>query len=231
MRIFLKFIINPQKYFLEHRELKKGLKPFLITLLISIFLLHIVNMVFTKTGFPASSNQLEKGILSKSAMLLILLLAPLLEELLFRLPLRPNINSITIGVSLLVGTVISFIITQYLGGYSYNGIPLFQILSLLLSLPIFLSIKKALSKNEQSILLFVHKRYNLLFFLLLILFISSHYLNYKFQSIDFTYALYLFIVYLIYGYSLSLIRISQGIKRAIILHYIFLIPAVIRLIN
>ena len=227
MRAILEFISNPKEYYTKQSQLKKGLKPFFLTLLSSILLLYITSIIFNVIGIEAYNTQLEQGRMSKLAILVTLILAPLHEELLFRLPLILNVKNITIGISLLIGTVISLILTQYLGSYSYQGIPLFQILSLSTAILIFLALKKLITKKEQPILLFLNKRYNLFFFFLLFLFTSSHYLNYRYQTLDTTYIIYLFVIYLIYTYSLSFIRITLGIKYSIALHFIYLTPAII----
>ena len=180
---------------------------------ISVLLITYV-LVFFISFIPSNIAINVKDIVTTrdSKNLLFLLIIPLYEELLFRLGLKISALHISFSISLLISSIIVNLVF-------FNELDLlkFYLFSFMLALPFFLGFKNFVhSEKIEKILL---KRYNYLFFSTIILFALSHFL---YLGFDFS----AFLTYLVYGYSLSFLRVTTKFLYCVILHFIFIAPVI-----
>ncbi|ELR68589.1 hypothetical protein C900_00237 [Fulvivirga imtechensis AK7] len=208
IKSYFNFLANPKKNYSTIKS-DNELKVFILVLLITYTLIFFVSFI-PSTQTPIT-KEAAKAI---PANLLILLTIPLYEELIFRLPLKVSAVRASISFSLFISSILLILTNLIL------KIPItlleFHLLSFILAIPFFFLFKYLYNQATEAFLI---KNYNYLFFANLILFSVSHF---YYQDIS----LSALLTYLIYGYSLSFLRISTKFFYGLILHMIFIAPLI-----
>ena len=210
VKSYFTFLLNPKGYTIS--KSKNKLAVFVTVLLITYALILLASFV--------PSDQIVESGKSKiniDTNLLILFLIPLYEESLFRLPLKITALNISISVSVFISSIILVLANILLN--IHMTLLQFYLLAVALSIPFFVISKKLYSQRTEAFLL---KNYNYLFYASLILFASFH-----FYSMSFS--LSALLTYLIYGYSLSFLRVSINFLNCLIMHFIFIAPLLLQL--
>lgn len=208
---YFSFVQNPKKNSISIKH-RNAFTTFISVLLITYVLVFFISFIPSNIAFNAKDIVTTRD----SKNLFILLIIPLYEELLFRLGLKISALYISFSISLLISSIIINLIF-----FNDLDLPKFYLFSFMLALPFFLGFRNFVySQKMEEILL---KRYNYIFFSTIILFALSHFLYIEF---DFS----AFLTYLVYGYSLSFLRVTTQFFYCVILHFIFIAPVIFQII-
>jgi hypothetical protein len=192
------FLLNPKRNYLIVRQ-HNPVKVFFVVLFLAylqIYLLHFIEP-------PISADEKQPPIPNH---FLLLIFIPLWEELLFRLPLKISTINIIVAISLGISSITVLTVAKDIDSLTYYvGV-------FVLAIPICVSLKLLKTNRIEKILL---SNYNLFFFSNIVIFASLH-----FHYVNLS--LYAVLLYLVYGYSLSFLRISTNFLCAALLHAIFL---------
>jgi hypothetical protein len=146
-------------------------------------------------------------------------LIPIYEELMFRLPLKISAPYVNMSLSLFISSAFLIILnTIYKDEVSLVN---YYLGTLGLAVPIFFIFKMFKGKRVKEVLL---KNYNLFFYGSILLFAALHfyYVPISLSAI---------LTYLIYGYSLSFLRISTNFLCAVVMHLLFIAPYFISILH
>lgn len=211
------------------------IKLYIITLiaikLVDYFILQLFNSGFislTNKHLIAPIFNLNKNELILYALFSIIL-TPLLEETIFRLPLT-NYKRFFFNISnsLLISSILYYYLIKGLISTSS-----YFIISILLPYVIIIGVAFLFYFIINKILTIIEKHTSLpriwddyfpfIYYVYLFLFASFH-LIFNNSKIDFYSFLVLLLPYLIYGVSFSFIRLKQGYFSCLLLHFFFLFP-------
>jgi hypothetical protein len=210
---YFNFLVNPKRNYTSTKS-KKQILTFLTVLLITYILLFIISFIPT-VQITSDASRILNLIASDNPV--VFLLIPLYEELMFRLPLKVSKSNIAISAGLFISSVL-----LVLANVVFNAqlsLLHFYLLSFTGAIPFFFLIKSLYGQSTET---FFTKNYNYLFYISLILFAALH-----FYSQDFS--LPALLTYLVYGYSLSFLRVSTNFLNSLILHFIFIAPFLFKL--
>jgi hypothetical protein len=206
IKLYYLVLINPEKYI----PLASSRSPFIlfITALVMSYI-QILIVSFIPLNLSTAGTQGVTSILSNE---MLLILIPLYEELIFRRPLKISGLHIQASVSLVVSSLLLVLINAT--GIRMIPFSSYHAYALILTIPIFLILKRfEWSELERQL----QKNYNAFFYSSIGLFAAIHF-NYQPISVQAV------AIYLIYGYSLSFIRVSTNFFNAVALHFLFLLP-------
>lgn len=210
---YFRFWLNPKSHY-GSAHFKEYLRPFVIVLINTYLLMLSVSFLPTIQS-PNNTDQMLELINAENPLAFVII--PLYEELVFRLPLKISKRNIAISASLFISSCMIALFSIVFDNHS--SLLFFYLFSFIGMIPLFFVIKSLYSEKIQ---LFLIRNYNYLFYTSLILFSLLH-----FYSQDFS--LFTLLCYLIYGYSLSFLRVSTNFASCVILHAIFIAPFVLRL--
>jgi hypothetical protein len=207
---YFKFILNPK----ENCEVwrKKDYPIILITVLLVSYLL-----IFILSSIPFPKALVSFGSNAEISIGSYLLIAPLYEELLFRLPLKTTSLNITISFCLFIASVIVVVGNLFL--QTQSSLTNFYIASFAIASLLFLYLRMTRYYEKFSIEI---RWFGYYFYAFVFLFASAHFLT---QRIN----IYSLLAYLVYGYSLSFIRLNTNFFCSVAMHYVFITPILIRL--
>jgi hypothetical protein len=205
IKLYYLFLTNPKKNYSLTKS-SHPIKIFINVLVITYGQILLVSFI------PFQSNHSAQAQITMPANLWLLIFIPLYEELLFRLPLKISSLHIYTSLSLLISSITLLIINTVFN----DPITLlnYYIAAFGIALPIFLIFKMFKSKRIEQLL---QKNYNSFFYVSILLFTSLHfcYVPLSLSAV---------LIYLIYGYSLSFLRISTHFIYALFLHIILMLP-------
>lgn len=207
---FLNFILKG-KYDVNNLGLLHSLKFVIGGYFRNLFFYSLIVILFTYFGLTTSEKSptvKHSEIPAYFKLLFVCLVMPLLEELVFRLPLRFN------KVNIIIATILFFVLTYFLTKKYLVGFGNFRYFIFLFLSGISLLL---LLKNYIFFESYFNKNFLLLMHLSTIIFCLIHYWNYNFQSNSITPYLLMFLM-LINGYYFAYTRMKFGISYAIFIH-------------
>ena len=191
------------------------LKFFLLLIFVKFFCIMIIVFftVFFDFEIIKKVNQMEKSFILGSRLLTVSLVAPIFEEILFRLPLRYSRLNISLALSIFVFVMLSLVLNVTY--YSSNYI----ILKLIISFFVFISLYIFLNKNDQLLNIWWNKNQLLIIHSTIILFSFAHSFNFKLNLLPSIFILPIIILPQYFsGLFYSYIRLKKGIFYSIVLH-------------
>ena len=209
------FPINPSKYLYSQYQGNK-LKTFIFVLLITHLLLLIVSYMLPVIQQDHVYSEAITNVISNAYILLIV---PIFEELIFRLPLRVTATNFSTSISIFIVSII----ISLLGLLFSFKLTLFEFysLSILFSFPVIVITKYYIYSEKIEQLL--KKNYNILFYIGFSSFISAH-----FYYVDFNITNIL--TYTIYGHSLCFLRVTVSFYSCILFHFILNFPVLLTML-
>lgn len=243
-------LFNPVSYFNLFKDILKSLRnPILqndkplsikfVRLVIMITLISIpfkiggllINMLIEhQIGFDHKENK-------DSVLILIIILAPLLEELMFRLPHKFTLLNISISSSLIIGTIgLGSTIDQFLKKYALDTNVLAKFsLRMLCSAFFGLLLFNLFKKYQHRIINFGTNKFVFIFYTYTILFGFAHIANFQLTLNNFLYIIPLTLPQIFGGLFLGYTRINFGLKYSILQHSLWnllvSLPTIIDKIN
>ena len=205
------FLTNPKK----HYSLAKGKNPisvFITVLIITYDQIFLIALLPLRQSISSSQPPFNTPV-----NFWILFFIPLYEELMFRLPLRVSALHIRISLSLFLLSALLIIISTVI--HNDTTLVMYYLLVFGTAIAIFLILKNINIRKSENIF-FEH--YNYIFYLSIFIFTSLHFYHVSFS-------LSAAFIYIIYGYSLSFLRVSTSFPYNLILHFIFIIPSIVQL--
>ena len=219
MSILAKFIEYSKNPTIETNYVVKNkfweiLKLSSVVSLISLVLSFIIQLVASFFGYDFNGHFLTSLVSTESSLYvfyLVCIQAPIIEELEFRLILRPNIRNIVVSVWLLLNELIFFNLFK---AFEFNNLVpiIFYIINFLVLC--YWLFERDSKKIKSTI---APKYYKHLYYLSIILFALGHFANYMDNSIWFLLPI-LVLPQFISGFSLSFIRMHFGLKWSILFH-------------
>jgi hypothetical protein len=219
----LKVAYNPSAVVFTSIEWKKYFLIILFYIILNLLLHFIINLVLDSSlNYELNPEVTLDEATSLKFALAACLLAPIIEELIFRLPLV--VNKFNLMVS--NGFLIYLFSSKYLIGEVYEA-SLINLLCLFFSfsIPIILY---SLDRITNQIVNFLKNHFSLFFYTLLILFGFLHILKYD----NATMYLYIFspiivLPYILMAYVSSYFRLKYGILFSILFHIINNLPPIL----
>ena len=232
-------LINPVAYFTVFKEILKSLKhptlqeehPWSLRVLRMVFMVFMIALVFKVAGLFINQwveNQVgfdHKESKKMSPFILIVfggLIAPALEELIFRLPNRFNALNISISTALLVAV---FGLGSFINGVVKNYVVQQELIAVLnlsaklvcaLIMGVFLFLM--LRKHENQLVETGQKNVVWIFYTYAVLFGFAHILNFQITLNNLVYIVPLTLPQIFGGLFLGYTRINYGIKYSILQH-------------
>ncbi|VDH03539.1 Uncharacterised protein [Bergeyella zoohelcum] len=177
-----------------------------------LFSFLILAIIFSFFGMLKSDGEVTSGIEKKFPdgirILLVCIIAPVLEELIFRLPLK--INKINLSISLVCFSLFMFFLMK-------SNFPQNDILRYLFVCILFFSCLYLILYRYNDVNAFLKNHYIIFLHLLTISFCLAHFGNYNFKTKSIVPYLIMFSV-LLNGYLFSYVRLRFGIQYSIFIH-------------
>jgi hypothetical protein len=183
---------------------------------------HFLILIFHLKSFDKTLLQNEHSIkiqLGKyGAFMAAVVFAPIIEEIIFRLPLNTKGWSISLSIGFLLYSCLGFKIFyfNFLSIYSY-----LKIVSFLIILPLIINWLFTKYNLQQRII----QHYKLFFYLMIVVFALAHISNYA--PIDYRY-IYIYPIFVlpqfVMGLTLGYIRNKFGLPYSILLHSVINLP-------
>lgn len=210
---------------------------FLALLLYNLFLAIVVELsVFSgPTHFLEYSIKENTGSNQQIALFLFIILAPILEEFIFRYPLSIlSFNKLSVSFALFSSLKITYYFESILWcpNNSISAIAYYFIYLILIAFPLFYCFKIILRYIFKIDIIgkFWNRKFGYIFYTSAILFAFAHINALDLTKSEFyTYPLFLF-PYFLMGISLGYIKIKLNLFYAIVLHYLLSIPAILYVI-
>jgi len=206
IKLYYLFLINPKKNY----SLVQGQNPakaFLVVLALTYIQVFFISLIPFSQSVTISQNSLNIPI---NPWFLILI--PLYEESIFRLPLKISTMHVYISLSLLISSIV--VITLKTGFGENISLFNYYLIAFALALPFFFILRMLKSKKLELVLL---KNYTPFFYMSILIFTMVHFLYVPIS-------IHAILTYLVYGYSLSFLRISGNFLCALIMHLILIVP-------
>lgn len=204
---------------------------FIATTYLKILLFYIVVVViFAVLGFmksDASPSIKNDNIPQYFTLLFVCIIAPIIEELIFRLPLKTNKINLLVAIFCL-NVFIFFITKKHFKGLTEN-----YILNLIYFISLVVSMMFTYVKNHELIN-FIENNFILFLHTSAVVFCLFHIKNYNFNIDSILPYLLMFLVLFI-GYFFSYITLRFGIKYSIAMHVfhntLISLPMIIKLLK
>ncbi|WP_171047953.1 type II CAAX prenyl endopeptidase Rce1 family protein [Pedobacter xixiisoli] len=225
------FFKNPSIHFNLNRSFNESLKD-LFAVFLKAFLFLFLNYLFvslidfiivqsTHFSFQNAINDAQKGASNKNSVLFFLLFAPIVEELIFRLPLK------TSRINILTSFVFAYLLFVFI---SKEELDIFNTATLMSSIAYFFIAFLIVYKLPIHLLQFqTEKSYRIYFYAMALIFGLLHIFN--FMDLVPTHLLFfapIFVIHqMIVGFFLAYLRLKRGILWSILLHFLFNLPPTI----
>lgn len=198
----------------------KLLSKYVVYIFLSAIVLGLVTTLLVKLEVLEPLSRYELFNTDKGPFLLFistLILSPIIEEILFRLPLVYSPKNISLSISLLISIILAKL--------NYFDDKYFRLsIAVTFGILLFLALKNILNKNESVSLrmkAFWSKNSKFIFYFSLILFALIHLSNFKaLSNHQLLFTPLLVGPQLVTGYFLANIRLSHGLLWSIQLHMI-----------
>lgn len=213
------FLFHPDMNISTNQSLKESLKDVLYYFVLSVLLVSIIGLViFTVFSVQNSViSDLSAGKPLFRTFLIACLLLPVLEEAIFRLPLKYKPLNLAISIAVLYWGTVSYLILTHVN----KDFGLHQMLCLLSAILIGLLIFYIARKNSENLSKFWANNFKLIFYSSIVLFGLFHVQNLEIPAENIYYIPIIIVPWLIGGHITGFIRIKYGFFFGVVYHGLY----------